>query len=66
MTLGIVDVLEIIQVKQHYDRRAVIGPHLIDDLLQTLPERETVGHPGQRIMIGIVLQTAVLHLKLFF
>ncbi|VGP92397.1 hypothetical protein SB00610_04518 [Klebsiella quasipneumoniae subsp. similipneumoniae] len=66
MAEGIVYILKAVEVKKHHHGASVIGTHLIDDLLQTLPERETVWHTGQRIMVGVVLQTTVLHLQLLF
>ena len=66
MAKGIVHILKAVEVEKHHHGASLIGTHLVDDLLQPLPERETVGHTGQRIMVGIVLQPAVLHLQLLF
>lgn len=66
MAKGIVHILKAVEVEKHHHGASLIGTHLVDDLPQPLPERETVGHTGQRIMVGIVLQPAVLHLQLLF
>ena len=66
MAEGIVHILKAVEVEQHHHRAPLIGAHLVDNLLQPLPERETIRHTGQRIMVGIVLQSAVLYLQLLF
>ena len=62
----IVYIFKIIEVEKHHHGTAIVRPDLIDNFLQLLPEGEPVRHPGQRVMVGIVLQTAVLHLQFLF
>ncbi len=54
MAQGVVDALELIEIHEQHRQAVPAAPRLRQGLGQAVVEQQTVGKPGERVMIGLV------------
>ena len=57
---GVVDVLEAIEVDEHHGEPRAVARRRVDRLLQAVVQQRAVGEPGERIVVGLLLDARLV------